>query len=198
MPVFTSGGEQWICQAQADYENCVCASATDDQDVSKEDDLWTVAGIYNGSSTLDNVSDCNFFTIAGYYLCVHIIVFALSVVLMSSMFKMSQFAPDRDLINLEIIVFLFVPPTIRQALHAVHQESKALFNLFYKNYLVIVVVQVIYTVQYLFSLFFNFYYFTYSLPAKFTDKDEAWFYFHCIVVGMQVKSGFARAAAGVQ
>lgn len=186
MPVFTSGGETWTCQAQADYENCVCASSTDDQDINDEDDISSMSGLYNGSSTLDNVSSCNFFTIAGYYLIVHIIIFAFSVVVLSSMFKMSQFAPDRDLINLEIIIFLFVPSTIRQALHAVHQESKALFNLYYNYYVVIVMVQVIYTVQYMFSLFFGFYYFTYSLPAKFTDKDEKWFYFHCIVVGMQV------------
>ena len=78
-----------------------------------------------------NVNSCQFFRVSGFYLLLDAAFVAIALVQSSAMFKLSQFSPDADRVDLGRVACFFLPDSLRQGCHAKPGESKALFMTFF-------------------------------------------------------------------
>ena len=82
-----------------------------------------------------NVNDCQFLNITGYYLLYDAAVLVIGIIQCTAMFKMAQYSPASDRINLGAFIFCMLPARIQDSCQAKPEESKALFGIYFLSFL---------------------------------------------------------------
>ena len=104
--------EEWTCQVQGTWSNCIC------------NERGTPAVPLMHNSAFMNVNSCQFFRVSGYYLLLDASFVIIGLVQSSAMFKMSQYSPDAERVNLGGVACFFLPSSLQQSCNARPEESK--------------------------------------------------------------------------
>jgi hypothetical protein len=107
--------EAWTCQVQANWQNCACNEK----------------GTSAAGNPLINVVDCNYIGLTGFYMLSNALNVVLGLVQTSSMFKLAQYSPEADPVNLGASVFFYLPRQLQRACHAAPSESKTYFYTYF-------------------------------------------------------------------
>eukprot|EP00614_Pseudopedinella_elastica_P033845 CAMPEP_0172626468 /NCGR_PEP_ID=MMETSP1068-20121228/150431_1 /TAXON_ID=35684 /ORGANISM="Pseudopedinella elastica, Strain CCMP716" /LENGTH=389 /DNA_ID=CAMNT_0013436087 /DNA_START=119 /DNA_END=1285 /DNA_ORIENTATION=+ len=161
----------WNCQVQEDWNTCVC----------NEKGTSAVS-----SELLLNVDGCSFLHLVGVWMLLDAVVACLGLVQTRTMFKLAQYSPDADPVNLGAFLFALFPSFVERLCQAEHGESKALFRTFFMVFFMTWTTGALFWLLNVCSGEYLFNHGAYQLPSRFLAVQDLAGYWHNLTLLAQL------------